>query len=82
MSTPQQHKPTNSSQDAPILLGLDEGRIAIFGTGPEAPSKRSWDEWRARGYYPFFRLGKRIFINKEEVCRALERRFKVNAREI
>jgi hypothetical protein len=70
------------SQDVPKYVGLEEGRIAIFGTGPEAPSKRSWAKWKALGYYPYIKLGKRVFVNPEEVRRALERRFKVNAREI
>jgi len=68
--------------DSTILVGLEAGRIAIFGTGPEAPSKRSFAEWKARGYFPSVKLGKRVFVNPDEVRRALERRFKINAREI
>jgi hypothetical protein len=82
MSKPPQDTPPISNQYAPKLCGLEEGRIAIFGTGPEAPSKRSWAEWKARGYYPYIKLGKRVFVNPDEVRRALERRFKINAREI
>jgi hypothetical protein len=67
---------------SPILVGLDAGRISIFGDGPDAPSKRSWAEWRARGYFPVVKVGKRVFVNPDEVRRALERRFKINAREI
>lgn len=63
-------------------MGLEAGRVAVFGTGPEAPSKRSWDEWKARGYYPYIKVGKRVFVNPDEVRRALERRFKINAKEI
>jgi hypothetical protein len=64
---------------SPAYIGIEECRKAVFGTGPEAPSKRSWDSWRAKGYYPFIRVGKRIFANPDEVSRALARRFKVNA---
>ena len=64
---------------SPAYVGIEECRKIVFGTGPEAPSKRSWDAWRAKGYYPFIRVGKRIFANPEEVSRALSRRFKVNA---
>jgi hypothetical protein len=72
-----------SNQPAsPTLVGLEAGRIAIFGTGPEAPSKRSFAEWKARGYFGFVKVGKRVFINPDEVRRALERRFKISAKEI
>ena len=64
------------------LLGIEETRIAIFGTGKEAISKRQFAEWKSRGYYPFLRVGKRIFCDVEEVKRALSRRFKINAEEI
>ena len=63
----------------PAFLGIEECRKAVFGTGPEAPSKRTWDEWRARGFYPHVKIGKRVFANPEEVRRALERRFKIQA---
>jgi hypothetical protein len=72
----------STQPDSPTLVGLDAGRIAIFGTGPDAPSKRSWAEWRARGYFPVVKVGKRVFVNAEECRRALERRFKINAKEI
>jgi hypothetical protein len=66
----------------PALVGINEGRIAIFGTGPEAISKRCFDEWRARGFYPYVKVGKRVFISVPDVQAALERRFKVKARPI
>jgi len=72
----------SEKQTSPILVGLEAGRIAIFGNGSDAPSKRSWAEWRARGYFPVIKVGKRVFVDPEDVRRALERRFKINAREI
>lgn len=66
----------------PHLVGMEEARIAIFGTGKEAPSKRTWAEWKSRGFYPFHRIGgKRIFLDVEEVKRALSRRFKIEAKD-
>jgi hypothetical protein len=65
---------------SPAFVGLEECRKAIFGTGPEAPSKRTFAEWKARGYYPFIKVGKRVFADPSEVRRALDRRFKVNAK--
>jgi hypothetical protein len=66
---------------SPAYCGLEECRKLVFGTGPEAPSKRSFLEWKARGYYPFIKVGKRVFADPTEVRAALERRFKVNAIE-
>ena len=66
----------------PVLVGINEGREIIFGTGPEAISKRAFDEWKARGYFPYVKIGKRVFVNVDEVRRALERRFKINAVEV
>lgn len=67
---------------SPRLLGMEEARIAIFGTGKEAPSKRTMAEWKARGFYPYRKIGKRVFLDVEEVTRALSRRFKINAEEV
>lgn len=70
-----QHKETS-------LVGLETARIAIFGTGKEAPSKRTFAEWKARGYFPYHKVGKRVFLDVEEVKRALARRFKTTAEEV
>lgn len=73
---------TNRNPSSPALCGLEEGRVSLFGTGPEAISKRCFAEWKARGYYPYVKVGKRVFINVDDVRRALERRFKINAVEV
>jgi hypothetical protein len=72
----------SDNTNAPALVGLEEGRITLFGTGPEAISKRCFAEWKSRGFYPYVKVGKRVFVNVDEVRRALERRFKIQAREI
>jgi hypothetical protein len=64
---------------SPAFVGLEECRITIFGTGREAPSKRLFAEWKARGYFPFIKVGKRVFADPAEVSRALNRRFKINS---
>lgn len=72
-----------SNQDhSPTLVGLDAARIAIFGDGPDAPSKRSWASWRARGYFPVAKIGKRVFVDVEAARRAIQRRFTIPAKEI
>ncbi|MEI6673707.1 MAG: hypothetical protein WCO57_00870 [Verrucomicrobiota bacterium] len=69
-----------SNQPAsPTLVGLEEGRKSVFGTGPESPSKRTFAEWKAKGFFPYVKVGKRVFVDSEQVRAALERRFKINA---
>lgn len=72
----------STQQASPTFVGLEEGRKAVFGNGPEAPSKRTFAGWKAQGFFPFIKVGKRVFVDPSEVRRALERRFKVNATEI
>lgn len=43
------------------------------------PSKRTWAEWQARGYFPIVKIGRRVFADPAEVRRALNRRFTINA---
>ena len=69
----------SSQSTSPAFVGLEECRITVFGTGREAPSKRLFAEWKARGYFPFIKVGKRVFADPTEVSRALNRRFKINA---
>lgn len=59
-------------------VGLDECREILFGTGPSAPSKRTWAEWRARKFFPILKVGKRVFCHADSVRASLERRFKIN----
>jgi hypothetical protein len=66
---------------SPTYLGLEACRIALFGDGQEAPSKRTFAEWKARKYYPSVKIGKRVFVDPYEVSRALDMRFKINAIE-
>lgn len=67
---------------SPQLVGLEEGRIAIFGNGPEAQSKRIFAEWKTKGIYPYLKCEKRVFINTEDIKAVLNRRFKINAVEV
>jgi hypothetical protein len=44
------------------------------------PSLRSFREWQSRGYLPFHKIGKRTFFDPEDVRRALDRRFRIEAK--
>lgn len=68
----------SSPSPSPTFVGLEECRTTVFGTGREAPSKRLFAEWKARGYFPFIKVGKRVFADPDEVRRAINKRFRVN----
>ena len=62
----------------PRLLGIDSARKAVF-EGEQPPSLRAWNDWRAKGYYPYIKVGKRVWINPDDARKALEARFTINA---
>lgn len=67
----------NDLDDA--YVGIGTGLARVFEDPETRPSRRSWDEWRRRGYYPYLKIGKRVFVKPADVRAALERRFKINA---
>lgn len=48
---------------------------SVFGANP--PSLRTFNEWRKLGYYPYVKVGKRVFLNSEKVKAALEKKFTI-----
>jgi len=46
----------------PALVGLEEGRISIFGTKPEAISKHCLAEWKSRGNYSYVKVGEEFSL--------------------
>jgi hypothetical protein len=63
----------------PALVGIDACRSIVFPDPESAPGKRTFAEWMRRKYFPVYRIGKRVFLNPDEVRAALARRFKVEA---
>lgn len=62
----------------PILLGINACMKAVFPDVEGRPSRRTFDDWRAKGYIPHIKVGKRVFLNPEVVRKALEKRFTIN----
>ena len=69
----------NIINQEPTLLGIKPALEAVFPDENSRPSIRAWNEWRAKGYYPFLKVGKRVFINAVDARRALEARFTIEA---
>lgn len=63
----------------PILLGDLSALKAIFPDDDTRPSPRAWRGWRAKGYYPYVRIGRRVFVNPDDARKALEARFTIEA---
>lgn len=71
---------SNSSQKQ--LVGINRCREILFPDTASAPGKRTFAEWMARGYFPVVKVGRRVFLDPEEVRASLDRRFKINARPV
>lgn len=74
----QTHNHTLESNE-PTLVGIKPALEAVFPDAETRPSIRAWNEWRARGYYPYVKIGKRVWINPADARKALERRFTIEA---
>lgn len=62
------------------LLGAAETIAAVFPGEKSRPALRTFREWQARGYLPVHKIGKRTFFDPAEVRRALDRRFRIEAK--
>ncbi len=64
----------------PILVGAQKCLEILFPDEVSRPAIRTFREWQARGYFPYFKIGRRTFFNPVEVHAALARRFRIQAR--
>ena len=71
---------TNTTKQEPTLLGIKPALEAVFPDALTRPSIRAWNEWRAKGYYSYVKIGKRVFINAVDARRELEARFTIEAK--
>jgi hypothetical protein len=74
----QTHNHTLESNER-TLVGIKPALEAVFPDAETRPSIRAWNEWRARGYYPYVKIGKRVWINPADARKALESRFTIEA---
>ncbi len=72
------HTPDNTQQE-PTLVGIKPALEAVFTDESTRPSLRAWNDWRAKGYYPYVKIGKRVFIDPVSARKALEARFTIEA---
>ncbi len=66
-------------QTEPTLVGIKPALNLVFPDVETRPSLRAWNEWRAKGYYPYVKIQKRVFIDPVAARKALAARFTVEA---
>lgn len=69
---------TDTHQE-PTLVGIQPALEAVFPDAATRPSLRAWNEWRAKGFYPYIKIGKRVFIDPASARKALAKRFTIEA---
>ena len=65
----------------PALYGIEPCWKIVFSDDATRPGIRTFNEWRARGYYPHVKIGKRVFLDPVAVRKALDKRFTIQAIE-
>lgn len=73
-----QHKATATSQE-PTLIGIKPCLKIVFPDEATRPGERTFNEWRAKGFYPSVKIGKRVFLDPVQVRKALDKRFTIEA---
>ncbi|MCP5537538.1 MAG: hypothetical protein H7A51_15055 [Akkermansiaceae bacterium] len=63
----------------PTLLGIEPARNAVFPDPATRPSIRAWNSWRSKNFYPYVKIGKRVWIDPVQARKALEARFTIEA---
>ena len=63
----------------PQLVGMKTGLELVFPDPDTRPSIRAFNDWKAKGYFPSLKIGKRVFVDPVQVRLALESRFTINA---
>ena len=83
MKTNIKEEQTDSLEDVKEtpLLKSQAALEAVFPDERSRPSPRAWAEWRARGYYPYVKIGTRVWINPDKARKALVERFTVEAKQ-
>jgi hypothetical protein len=66
---------------APLqLVGTDRCIELIFPDVASRPGKRTFMEWKAKGFFRFHKIGHRVFYDPGEVAEDLARQFRVAAK--
>lgn len=64
------------------LVGAQECINLVFPCESSRIGLRTFRAWQAKGFVPVHKIGRLTFFDPEEVRAALDRRFKIQARDI
>lgn len=70
---------TADPRQEPSLVGVQTALEFVFPDAATRPSLRAWNEWRAKGYYSYLKIGKRVFIDAASARKELQKRFTIEA---
>ncbi|WP_018970358.1 hypothetical protein [Rubritalea marina] len=73
-------KQLSPTKQEPTLVGLKSALAAVFPDEATRPAFRTFSEWKALGYFPHVKIGRRVFVDPVKVREALESRFTINAK--
>ena len=73
---------SNSKENEIQLVGMDQCIRIVFPDSDSRPSKRTFHSWKAKGYLPYHKIGKRVFLDPVQVREALDRQFLIHEREL
>jgi hypothetical protein len=60
------------------LVGAERCIETVFPDPSSRPSSRTWQDWKAKGYFRWHKIGHRVFYNPDEVAADLTSRFRVD----
>lgn len=58
------------------LVGMKACLELVF-PGGDRPSFRTFNKWKAQGFLPYHKIGKRVFMDPRAVRAALDKQFKI-----
>lgn len=69
----------NTPQQEPTLVGMKTCLNLVFNDEATRPSPRTFAGWKAKGYFPTVKIGRRVFCDPVAVRQAIEARFTIKA---
>ena len=70
------------SANSKQLVGAEDCIKIVFPCETSRPGLRTYREWQSKGFFPFHKIGRRTYFDPDEVRSALDRRFRIQAKEI
>lgn len=60
------------------LVGIKTCLGMVFPDPSSRPSFRTFNDWKAKGFLPYHKVGKRVFMDPQQVRAALDKQFLVH----